>query len=405
MKQKLTRIIDNRLAINNFDKDTYYIVGSEIRARRMRLEMTLEALADGICSLSYLCKIENSKIEPNKAFLNELCERLELSTTQVNTLLSLREALERCNVDFLNNRCDYIDDYFEKGRDLDNYRYSIIRFIYFIYHKNLPVANKIYLDLLQISQTMREFDFVVFSIFSAYLQYYNFRFNEAIEILECLDKFKLDDTLEALKTICLFKASYAANKADAPIHYLKAKGILFDIGLYELIDEMRYIVCLYYIKNNNYYFLGKEIDSIRNFLFKNSLRLIKDFKDKNVSKIMDYSENDLSDFAKMLKYYVTDYDKFKADLSLYENDYYSYDYDYNYLLILASKLEERYPTILFNEIIPRVCNSDDTYIKYFVLREVANLGSGNKNRSLIRAYFLLFSCDNSFSEFDMEGDN
>ena len=78
MKNKITESMNERLIVDRIQKDTYFIVGTEIRARRYRLSMTLEALADGICSLSYLCKIENCKIEPNREFLREfVCRQNE----------------------------------------------------------------------------------------------------------------------------------------------------------------------------------------------------------------------------------------------------------------------------------------------------------------------------------------
>ena len=57
MRSKVTERINERLVNDRVSLDIYYIVGTEIRARRYRLGMTLEALADGICSLSYLCKV------------------------------------------------------------------------------------------------------------------------------------------------------------------------------------------------------------------------------------------------------------------------------------------------------------------------------------------------------------
>ncbi|MBQ6783389.1 MAG: helix-turn-helix domain-containing protein [Acholeplasmatales bacterium] len=404
MRSKVTERINERLVNDRVSLDIYYIVGTEIRARRYRLGMTLEALADGICSLSYLCKVENCKIQPNRQFLAELCDRLELTMDQVDTLLDLRDALVLCISDFLQGSSENIDLYFEKGKPFDNYRYSIIKFIYYLYHHDLPNANKVYLDLIQISQTMREFDFVIFSLFSAYLHYYNFRFNEALEILENINKFSLDDNLEALKYICHFKASFGANKQDTPVHYLNAKNILVDKGPYYLLDEMRYIICLYYIKNGNYYLAAKEINGIRNEIYKNSLELIKCFKDKNVSKILNYKDEALTKFALMLKLYVVDFDKFLSLLDDYDNEYYIYDFDYNYLDILGSKTKEKYATHLFNEIIPRVCISDDNFIKHVVLKEVAYLPSANKHRNMVRAYFLMFGYDKEPFEFDLDGE-
>ncbi len=404
MKNKITESMNERLIVDRIQKDTYFIVGTEIRARRYRLSMTLEALADGICSLSYLCKIENCKIEPNREFLRELCERLELTDDHVDTLLNLRGALEQCVKDFLSGNSETIDKFYKKGKGFDNYRYTIIEMIYFIYHKDVSSANRKYLELVQIVATMREFDFIIFSLFSAYLQYLNFRFNEAIEILENLNKFNLDDYMITLRSLCLFKASFGANNVDTSFHYANCKNLLIEMGLYDLLDEIKYILCLHYIKNDNNYFLKKEIDSIKSKVYKNSLNLIKDFKDKNVSKVLNYDDESLSRFAYLLKLYVIDYEKFRIEFDKSLNEYYIFDFDYNYLDILANRDADYYASYLFNEVIPRVCSGDDSFIKHFVLSEVANNPITSKNKNMLKAYYLLFGCDDSTLEFILDGD-
>lgn len=404
MRNKITESMNERLIVDRIQKDTYFIVGTEIRARRFRLSMTLEALADGICSLSYLCKIENSKIEPNREFLRELCERLELTDDHVDTLLNLRGALEQCVKDFLFGRSETIDKFYKKGKGFDNYRYTIIEMIYFIYHKNISSANKKYLELVQIVATMREFDFIIFSLFSAYLQYLNFRFNEAIEILENLNKFNLDDYMIALRSLCLLKASFGANKVDTSFHFANCKNLLIEMGLYDLIDEIKYILCLHYLKNDNNYFLIKEIDSIRSIKYKNSLKLIKDFKEKNVSNVLNYDNDSLTKFASLLKLYVTDYENYKKEVENSLNEYYVYDFDFNYLDILAKRESDHYVSYLFNCVIPRVCSGDDNFIKHYVLSEVAKNPITSKNKNILRAYYLLFGCDDPTLEFGMDGD-
>ena len=53
-------------------------IGSAIRLRRKELKMTLEEGAEGICSISYLSKLENNQIDPNLDFVDKLVERFEL---------------------------------------------------------------------------------------------------------------------------------------------------------------------------------------------------------------------------------------------------------------------------------------------------------------------------------------
>ena len=104
MKYKLVGKIQERISLSELKKDKYEIVGVEIRNRRIKLMLTLDSLADGICSLSYLCKIETNKIDPNETILRELCHRLELSNEQVDKLLNLRDVLKECIEAFLNQK-------------------------------------------------------------------------------------------------------------------------------------------------------------------------------------------------------------------------------------------------------------------------------------------------------------
>ena len=79
------------------------IIGAEIRDRRISLSRTLVSLSYKICSVSYLCKIENNKILPNKLFIRELCKRLDLEDDKINELLRLNLTLD-----------DMVKNYFEK---------------------------------------------------------------------------------------------------------------------------------------------------------------------------------------------------------------------------------------------------------------------------------------------------
>ena len=48
------------------------IIGSEIKAKRLKLSRTLESVSEELCSVSYLCKIERSSINPNPKYVKGL---------------------------------------------------------------------------------------------------------------------------------------------------------------------------------------------------------------------------------------------------------------------------------------------------------------------------------------------
>jgi HTH-type transcriptional regulator, quorum sensing regulator NprR len=53
-------------------------IGSAIRLKRKSMNMTLEEGAEGICSISYLSKIENNMIELSDQFMDQLMERFQM---------------------------------------------------------------------------------------------------------------------------------------------------------------------------------------------------------------------------------------------------------------------------------------------------------------------------------------
>lgn len=54
-------------------------IGSALKMKRKELKMTLEESSEGICSISYLSKLENNLIEPNDVFVSLLMKRLNIS--------------------------------------------------------------------------------------------------------------------------------------------------------------------------------------------------------------------------------------------------------------------------------------------------------------------------------------
>ncbi|MFC7320000.1 helix-turn-helix domain-containing protein [Halobacillus campisalis] len=53
-------------------------IGSLIQNRRKELKLTQEELSNGICSITYISKVENNNIQPHKEILDYLLERLSI---------------------------------------------------------------------------------------------------------------------------------------------------------------------------------------------------------------------------------------------------------------------------------------------------------------------------------------
>ncbi|EJS73100.1 transcriptional regulator [Bacillus cereus] len=58
-------------------------IGKQVFYKRLQQKMTQEELCQGICSVSYLSKIENGKIDASEEILQLLCTRLEIAVTDL----------------------------------------------------------------------------------------------------------------------------------------------------------------------------------------------------------------------------------------------------------------------------------------------------------------------------------
>lgn len=59
-------------------------IGNLIKYYRQKENWTQKELASGICSVSYLSKIENGTVEPSEEILGLICERLDINMTGIN---------------------------------------------------------------------------------------------------------------------------------------------------------------------------------------------------------------------------------------------------------------------------------------------------------------------------------
>ncbi|MBQ9959785.1 MAG: helix-turn-helix transcriptional regulator [Oscillospiraceae bacterium] len=67
-------------------------LGALISRERLRKDWSMEGLCRGICSVSYLSKIENGKADPSQQILQQLLARLDLATDAETELIASQKA-------------------------------------------------------------------------------------------------------------------------------------------------------------------------------------------------------------------------------------------------------------------------------------------------------------------------
>lgn len=73
-----------------------HFAGPLLRLLRLQKNWSQETLCHGICTVSYLSKIEQGKAEPNDQLISELFERLGVAWRESADLIALRDELYEC---------------------------------------------------------------------------------------------------------------------------------------------------------------------------------------------------------------------------------------------------------------------------------------------------------------------
>ena len=134
--------------IQNLSKETVKIIGAELKRRRINQSQTLVNMS-GICSVSYISKIENGKIIPKYSVLKELCEEQGITSEELDTLLNVDKLIEQTVEALFWNDRNKIGEIYSKVYTFDNYKVSFIKIIYemMYYHYNIVegLLNSIYI--------------------------------------------------------------------------------------------------------------------------------------------------------------------------------------------------------------------------------------------------------------------
>ncbi|MED2972260.1 tetratricopeptide repeat protein [Fictibacillus sp. B-59209] len=119
------------------------MVGQRIRYYRKTKGLTQEELAQGICSVSYLSKIEKGDAKSSEEVINLLCERLGISPEEVDSN-EILELLNEWNMLMVNRRFEEADDFFEKVQEkmqIVNEPELILRYELFLARYYIVTAN------------------------------------------------------------------------------------------------------------------------------------------------------------------------------------------------------------------------------------------------------------------------
>ncbi|WP_349409216.1 helix-turn-helix domain-containing protein [Pseudalkalibacillus sp. SCS-8] len=170
------------------------MIGQRIRYYRKTNGLTQEELARGICSVSYLSKIENGDAKSSEDVIELLCERLGISPKDKQIDVNIIGMLNEWNHLMVERKHDEvtvmkekIDDYLPIIEDPQLLiRYDLFLARYYITHKKIEEANEIIKKLDQLDKT--HFDGPLKFYYNLIKGLYNYIINEYNESLKYFEE-------------------------------------------------------------------------------------------------------------------------------------------------------------------------------------------------------------------------
>lgn len=203
---------------STLSKDDRLKLAQIMKRKRLEMGITLEKMSDGICSTSYLSKIENCLVDVDDYYYNVLFERLNLDYAEL-----LQTRLLPIDADILNayleNDLKAIHNYVSKTIDNNNYcdvETELFLLLYNIINHNFDETNLIISKIEVVFKVLSPDEQQFFQYLKALYSFYSSNYKELYDEILNLQKLQIKD--EALKIAVadlLLDYFFVTNKAGS----------------------------------------------------------------------------------------------------------------------------------------------------------------------------------------------
>ncbi|MFH0993760.1 MAG: helix-turn-helix transcriptional regulator [bacterium] len=224
-------------------------IGLHIRKRRKELHLTQETLAKGICSNTYVSKMETNSIAVNEDSLSMIMERMNMEyTLEMNVDEQIR-LFDRALEAFIAGDADALARVYYEVRNVDfGVLTELCRLAHHVLREDEKEITRISDELSRFLDSMDHFTFGVCMLYTAAGMIINGQPGNGIKLLEELDRtefsfLKLAPIADYYKFIgygrirCYGKAYVAAQMAEAAYTRSGNYARLAEINLYRLEFE------------------------------------------------------------------------------------------------------------------------------------------------------------------------
>jgi transcriptional regulator with XRE-family HTH domain len=163
--------IDNEIKKRRERVSQFYYgdFGQNLRKKRLEMKMTQEQVSKGICSNTYLSKIENNQIVVNRDSLMLIMEKMDIPLNEICFPEEMLDYLDR------SVRCFFYRDleaYNELYKEVSIYQFStliqIIKLGYYILKYNLEEAGLIYNETFRYLSSLEDYGLSMFLLYASF---------------------------------------------------------------------------------------------------------------------------------------------------------------------------------------------------------------------------------------------
>lgn len=320
------------------DYENYAAYTQIIKNERIKRKKTLGELSKGICSISYLCKLENNAIKPSVDYVKALLERVDVSYDEISKNNYDTELMQAIKLYFYQDYEEIKKIY--ENLECENFdsRVAMIKCLYLLSVNNFDEFRNIIAELDEIKNSFIGYQAIIliFLVSEYYIkeEMYKNSYNYLLCLKEIsIENYELKMMIDEGMIISAFHLKKNADVYNLYNSYIKEEKLYYPLERklkIELIikiingknaydenelndlmlkfnkdNDLFYYICLNHLINENYYKVvsllneNKELLVEARFLamygkciYENSLKEIyEDFLER-VEKIDDALEND-----------------------------------------------------------------------------------------------------------------
>lgn len=218
-------------------------IGSILKELRRKHNLTLEEGAEGICSISYLSKIENNMMIPNDKYLDQF--KIKYNIKDISFINQNLENLYYELIEgFMTKKINILD----LTNHID-YKSKLINYIRIVQNESFFETEKLYLDLITYIKNFSDLEVNLFLYATALILKYQGRLQDAFH---CLDLYKNKNNNFLLELLIQKEKLILSMMINNHAYIVLNKDSLIEklarYDYYEIINEIKYSYLNYLIQ-------------------------------------------------------------------------------------------------------------------------------------------------------------